>query len=201
AARAVLVAALVERLDQGVVAAVRRHAEGEEQLVLDDRARQGDDALAGVVVDLGDAQRLVGRADEARRGDARGHAEQDHAERLVAAAEPARLDEAAAGAAALGVVHALDDLDLVDELLDDRGADGAEGRAGGVLTVDDVLALGPGRAAEADAGGVAAGGRRHVDHGREVAAGAAERDGAHVVGLDLRDLGGVVARPGLDVDL
>jgi hypothetical protein len=122
AAGAVLVAAAVERLDEGVALAAGDDAEREEQPVFDNRAGDLEDGLGVEVGDLGDAEGLVGGGDEARLGDAGGDAQDDRAAPVVGAADPAGADLAAGGAAVLGVVAGLEDLDRLDELLDDRRA-------------------------------------------------------------------------------
>ena len=201
AARAVLVAAPIKRLDHRVLLAARRDRDREEQLVLDDRARQREHALALVVADLGDAQRLICLRDEARQGDARREAQQHGAAELVGAADAARPDLAARTTAVLGVVAGLEHLDGVDELLDDRRRDRTERGVGRVGAVDHVLRLGAAGASQAHASGVAAGGGREVEHGGEVTAGAADRHLPHLVHLHRGHVGAVAADLGLDLDV
>src|SRR5690606_28091949 len=100
--------------------------------------------LGVVVADLSHAQGLVGRRDEARGGEARGEADARFTAERIAAGDATRTNLTTGGAAELGVVARLLDLDLLHELLDQGRADGSERRVGDVRTLDGVLGLGTG---------------------------------------------------------
>lgn len=151
------VAAALGGAGDRVLDVARRGADREPHPILDDRAgqREADVGVDVLVAGRVDRDRLR-RAALARRGQlARRDVREDLAFELVAAGQRRDVDDAAGGAAVLGVVAAGDDLDLLDEVVDDRRTDRAVLEAGGVDAVDDVLVLERGRARERHAHAVA----------------------------------------------
>ncbi len=170
----------------------RGEADVEPELVLGDGAADlGAEVggVAAVVEGVLAADGLAVAADLLAGGgeEAGGDVAEHRAVELVGARLGDHVDDAGGGAAVLGHEGAGLDVYLLHEVREDVGAEGAVGRVGHVLAVEDVAVLGRGGAVEADAVGVGLGARGDDGGGLEVAA---HRDvGQELLGHDGAALG------------